>query len=221
MGTLHGPHSVPQDAIYIPKSPDSQAPKLATLILAKTSPLPKGGGGWGTPNFIHLVFPIKRKMEPQMEIQGSPPSPNSICKEVGMPKLFLLATLRHSDSRCPALFWRSLQPLYRYIYIYVYEIFKPINPSLPNQRVAQKQTNLCSPLKMVQPKKAPEAQKLKQNKNPETHDYLQNKAGRIRESPETHRRNQPPTPNPLARRSLAFRAAPRGSGAHATLSSAM
>ena len=42
------------------------------------------GRGWRVPSSIYLVFPIKGKMEPQTEFQGSPPSPNSICEGVGM-----------------------------------------------------------------------------------------------------------------------------------------
>ena len=44
----------------------------------KRKPLFWGVQQWGFPNSIYLVFPIKGKMEPQMEFQGSPPSPNSI-----------------------------------------------------------------------------------------------------------------------------------------------
>ena len=44
----------------------------------------RGEGGWGAPNSIYRVFPIKGKMEPAMDFQHSPPSPNSIIKGVGM-----------------------------------------------------------------------------------------------------------------------------------------
>ena len=47
-------------------------------------PYLNGQGGGGSPNSIDLVFPKKGKMEPQMEFQGSPPSPNSIFEGVGM-----------------------------------------------------------------------------------------------------------------------------------------
>ena len=63
---------------------------MATLEESKArtthQPMPSGpavGGRWGAFNSIDLVFLIKGKMEPEMDFQGSPPSPNSILRGWG------------------------------------------------------------------------------------------------------------------------------------------
>ena len=59
------------------------------LLALVTSPPPRlsGGGwdGWGVPSFHLSCLLHKGKVEPYMEFKGSPPSPDSIFKGLGLP----------------------------------------------------------------------------------------------------------------------------------------